>query len=114
MIESNTGTYIPEKPASPAILVSKEKTTSIDPFKCLEMNRDSKKELVHQKTIDMAYAKCHIVLTLLKTRNIKDIRRLQAEEARTLLSQYPVNATKHKQFSGMKGQQLIKNINSLP
>ncbi|OEC83161.1 hypothetical protein A9D46_12170 [Photobacterium damselae subsp. damselae] len=108
MIESNTGTYRPEKPASPAILVSKEKTTSIDPFKCLEMYRDSKKELVNQKTIDMAYAKCHIVLTLLKTRNIKDIRRLQAEEVRTLLSQYPVNATKHKQFSGMRGQQLIE------
>ncbi|MGD6737256.1 site-specific integrase [Photobacterium leiognathi subsp. mandapamensis] len=55
----------------------------------------------------MAYAKCHIVLTLLQAKGIKDIRRLQAEEARALLAQYPVNAKKHKQFDGLKGQQLI-------
>ncbi|MFM2599089.1 site-specific integrase [Vibrio fortis] len=56
----------------------------------------------------MAYSKCYIVLTLLKAKDIKDIRRLQAEEARTLLNKYPVNAKKHKQFEGIKGQQLIR------
>lgn len=103
-----TESHIAERPALPAFLIPKAKTTSRDPFKCLEKYRDSKQDLVNPKTIDMAYAKCHIVLTLLKAKGIKDIRRLQAEEARTLLNQYPVNATKHKQFDGMKGQQLIE------
>ena len=106
-----TKSHEPEKPVSPvspAILIPKPKTTSLDPFKCLEKYRDSKQDLVNPKTIDMAYAKCHIVLKLLMAKGIKDIRRLQAEEARILLSQYPVNATKHKQFNGMKGQRLIE------
>ncbi|EIW7481145.1 TPA: site-specific integrase [Vibrio parahaemolyticus] len=105
---SNVGSHEPAKPALPAILVSKTETASLNPFKCLEMYRDSKKDLVNQKTIDMAYAKCHIVLALLKAKSIKEIRRLQAEEVRTLLGQYPINATKHKQFDGMKGKQLIE------
>ncbi len=95
-------------PASPANQIAKAKPTSLDPFKCLEKYRDSKIGHVNPKTIEMAYAKCHIVLSLLKAKGIKDIRRLQAEEARTLLTQYPVNATKHKQFRGLKGQQLIR------
>ncbi|ELI5719059.1 site-specific integrase [Vibrio fluvialis] len=105
---SNVGSHEPAKPALPAILVSKTETASLNPFKCLEMYRDSKKDLVNQKTIDMAYAKCHIVLALLKAKSIKEIRRFQAEEVRTLLGQYPINATKHKQFDGMKGKQLIE------
>ncbi|GLR74782.1 site-specific integrase [Aliivibrio sifiae] len=105
---SKTEFHAPEKPASPAFLIPKAKTTSLDPFKCLEKYRDSKQDLVNPKTIGMAYAKCHIVLTLLRAKGIKDIRRLQAEEARSLLNQYPVNATKHKKFDRMKGQQLIE------
>ncbi|QET61106.1 site-specific integrase [Vibrio parahaemolyticus] len=95
-------------PAQPANLIAEAKPTSLDPFKCLEKYRNSKSGHVNPKTIEMAYAKCHIVLTLLKEKRIKNIRRLQAEEARTLLTQYPVNATKHKQFKGLKGQQLIQ------
>ncbi|MDH5921076.1 site-specific integrase [Vibrio splendidus] len=98
----------PAQPASPANLISSSKPTSLDPFKCLEKYRNSKKGLVNPKTIEMAYAKCYIVLTLLKAKGIKEIRRLQAEEARTLLNQYPVNAKKHRQFEGLKGQQLIR------
>ncbi|ELG2963016.1 site-specific integrase [Vibrio fluvialis] len=105
---SHMGSHEPAKPALPEILLSKTETASLNPFKCLEMYRDSKKDLVNQKTIDMAYAKCHIVLTLLKTNSIRDIRRLQAEEARALLRQYPVNAKKHKQFNGLKGQEIIQ------
>lgn len=98
----------PAQPASPANSISRSKPTSLDPFKCLDKYRKSKKDLVSPKTIDMAYAKCHIVLTLLKAKSIKDIRRLQAEEARNQLSKYPVNAKKHKQFDGLEGQQLIR------
>lgn len=98
----------PARPASPANLMLQTKPTSPDPFKCLEKYRHSKKNLVNPKTIEMAYAKCHIVLTLLKAKGIKDIRRLQAEEARIQLTQYPVNAKKHKQFEGLKGRQLIR------
>lgn len=98
----------PARPASPANLMLQTKPTSPDPFKCLEKYRHSKKNLVNPKTIEMAYAKCHIVLTLLKAKGIKDIRRLQAEEARTQLTQYPVNAKKHKQFESLKGRQLIR------
>ncbi|MEZ8616357.1 DUF6538 domain-containing protein [Vibrio splendidus] len=72
----------PARPASPANLMLQTKPTSPDPFKCLEKYRHSKQNLVNPKTIEMAYAKCHIVLTLLKAKGIKDIRRLQAEEAR--------------------------------
>lgn len=96
------------QPASPANLISRSKPTSLDPFKCLEKYRNSKKDLVNPKTIEMAYAKCYIVLTLLRTKGIKDIRRLQAEEVRKQLTQYPVNAKKHKQFDGLKGQKLIR------
>ncbi|MDK9425245.1 site-specific integrase [Vibrio parahaemolyticus] len=102
---SNMGSH---EPALAAILVSKAEATSLNPFKCLEMYRDSKRDLVNQKTIDMAYAKCHIVLTLIKAKNIKEIRRFQAEQARNLLNQYPLNATKYKQLEGLKGQQLIE------
>ncbi|PSW02569.1 hypothetical protein C9I89_18805 [Photobacterium lipolyticum] len=56
----------------------------------------------------MAYAKCYTVLTLLKKKGIKEIRRMETEEARRLLGQYPVNAKKYKQFDGLEGQQLIK------
>ncbi|WP_419209337.1 tyrosine-type recombinase/integrase [Photobacterium leiognathi subsp. mandapamensis] len=94
-------------PAKPATSISKANPTSLDPFKCLKLYRNSKVDQVNPKTIEMAYAKCHIVLTLLQAKGIKDIRRLQAEEARALLAQYPVNAKKHKQFDGLKGQQLI-------
>ncbi|WP_229602877.1 site-specific integrase [Vibrio parahaemolyticus] len=96
---------IPKQQNRPVITT--KRSQSLDAFKCLEKYRESKKDLVNPKTIEMAYAKCHIVLTLLKAKGIKDIRRLQAEEARALLSQYPVNAKKHKQFEGLKGQQLI-------
>ncbi|EMK3394902.1 site-specific integrase [Vibrio parahaemolyticus] len=95
------------KPAVESLISSKQ-PQSMNAFKCLEKYRESKQELVNPKTVEMAYAKCSIVLTLLKAKGIKDIRRLQAEEARTLLSQYPINATKYKQFDGLKGQQLIE------
>lgn len=108
LVLSNGTPITPAQPASPADSTSKEKSASLDPFMCLERYRNSKKDLVSPKTIEMAYAKCHIVLTLLNIKDIKDIRRLQAEEARNLLTQYPINAKKHKQFDGLKGQQLIR------
>ncbi|WP_135385377.1 DUF6538 domain-containing protein [Vibrio tasmaniensis] len=86
---------------SPANLMLQTKPTSPDPFKYLDKYRHSKKNLVNPKTIEMAYAKCHIVLTLLKAKGIKDIRRLQAEEARTQLTQltqltqYPVSSIQY-------------------
>ncbi|MEZ8088125.1 tyrosine-type recombinase/integrase [Vibrio sp. 1S139] len=97
---------IPKQQSNPAIAL--KRSQSLVAFKCLEKYRESKKDLVNPKTVEMAYAKCYIVLTLLKAKGIKDIRRLQAEEARTLLSQYPINAKKHKKFDGLKGQQLIR------
>ena len=59
---------------------------------------------MQEKTLNMAYAKCHIVLSLLKATNIKDIRRIQAEEVRKLLSLYPVNAKKYKELSKLSGK----------
>lgn len=56
----------------------------------------------------MAYAKCSIVLSLLGIEDIRDIRRLQAEDARKLLALYPVNAKKQKQLAGLSGLQVIK------
>jgi len=82
--------------------------TSLDPFKCLEKYKESKRELVSQKTLEMAYNKCFTVLTLLGKKEIKEIRRMEAEDVRASLSQYPVNAKKFKEFDGLKGKQLIK------
>ncbi|GEM_PF-5886541 len=81
----------PAKPALPVKAIQPKSSISLDPFKCLDKYRDSKKDLVSEKTLHMAYAKCYIVLSLLDVKGIKDIRRLQAEEARKLLSLYPVN-----------------------
>lgn len=103
--DRNIESTSPASPASPASLNEKP---LLDAFSCLEMYKESKQGLVSPKTLEMAYAKCHIVLTLLKASKIRDIRRLQAEDARSLLTQYPVNAKKHKQFEGLNGQQLIR------
>ncbi|MGR5175956.1 site-specific integrase [Vibrio mediterranei] len=98
-------------PAKPSLSV-KSKTTrlssSIDPLTCLKKYRDSKKDLVSEKSLTMAYAKCSIVLSLLGIEDIRDIRRLQAEDARKLLSLYPVNAKKQKQLTGLSGLQVIE------
>ncbi len=83
-------------------------STSLDPFKCLDKYKESKRDLVSPKTLEMAYNKCFTVLTLLHKKEIKEVRRMEAEEARSLLSQYPVNAKKLKEFDGLKGKQLIK------
>lgn len=83
-------------------------TASLDPFKCLDKYRESKRELVSPKTLEGAYAKCFTVLMLLGKKEIKKIRRMDAEEARNLLTQYPVNAKKYKEFDGLSGKQLIK------
>ena len=99
--------YLKETQSSNKLVIPPRQIQSLNAFSCLDRYRDSKKDLVNPKTVEMAYAKCYIVLTLLEAKGIKDIRRLQAEEARTLLNQYPTNAKKHKQFEGMKGQQLI-------
>ncbi|EGQ9137500.1 site-specific integrase [Vibrio sp. Vb1554] len=98
----------PAKPALPAKTEKARLSSSTDPFTCLKKYRDSKKDLVSEKSLDMAYAKCSIVLSLLNIEDIKDIRRLQAEEARELLTQYPVNAKKQKQLSGLNGVQIIE------
>ncbi|MDO6543692.1 site-specific integrase [Photobacterium sanguinicancri] len=110
-IQTNTALIHTTKATQTAISEPKAvtpRTTSPNPFKCLEKYRESKKDLVNPKTLSMAYAKCYTVLTLLKKKGIKEIRRMEAEEARGLLGQYPVNAKKYKQFDGLKGQQLIK------
>jgi integrase len=83
-------------------------SASPDPFNCLDKYKESKRDLVSPKTLEMAYAKCFTVLTLLSKKGIKEIRRLDAEEARSLLTQYPANAKKFKEFDGLKGKQLIK------
>ncbi|ENP8456747.1 tyrosine-type recombinase/integrase [Photobacterium damselae] len=82
-------------------------TSSLDPFKCLSKYREFKREQVSPKTLEGAYAKCFTVLKLLEKKGIKQIRRMDAEEVRNLLSQYPVNARKHKEFNGLDGKALI-------
>ncbi|MEZ8883308.1 site-specific integrase [Vibrio sp. 10N.222.54.F6] len=98
----------PAKPALPAKTKENSPSLSKNPFTCLKKYRDSKKDLVSEKSLNMAYAKCSIVLSLLDIEDIRDIRRLQAEEARKLLTQYPVNAKKHKQLAGLNGLQVIE------
>ncbi|MEF1259493.1 hypothetical protein QTO16_11300, partial [Vibrio harveyi] len=99
---------VPATPAKSKNLTPQKSKVSENPFKCLEHYREAKKDLVHEKTLNMAYAKCHIVLSLLKTTDIKDIRRIQAEEVRKLLSLYPVNAKKHKELSKLSGKDIIE------
>lgn len=99
---------LPATPAKPKHLTPRKSKASENPFKCLDKYREAKKDIVQEKTLNMAYAKCHIVLSLLKATNIKDIRRIQAEEVRKLLSLYPVNAKKHKELSKLSGKDIIK------
>ncbi|PTP02765.1 hypothetical protein CWN88_09900 [Vibrio splendidus] len=105
---SESSDFAPAKPALPAKIEKARLSPSKNPFTCLEKYRDTKKDLVSEKSLNMAYAKCSIVLSLLDIEDIRDIRRLQAEEARKLLSQYPVNAKKHKQLFGLNGLQVIE------
>ncbi|MGR5502121.1 tyrosine-type recombinase/integrase [Vibrio sp. DNB22_10_4] len=85
--------------------------SQISPFKCLEKYREAKKHLVQEKTLHMAYAKCYIVLSLLNILDIRQIRRLQAEDARKLLQQYPANAKKHSELSKLAGIDVIEANN---
>ncbi|MEZ9651811.1 site-specific integrase [Vibrio lentus] len=105
---SESSDFAPAKPALPAKIKKARLSPSKNPFTCLKKYRDSKKDLVSEKSLNMAYAKCSIVLSLLDIEDIRDIRRLQAEEARKLLTQYPVNAKKHKQLAGLNGLQVIE------
>ncbi|HHP0462544.1 TPA: tyrosine-type recombinase/integrase [Vibrio harveyi] len=100
----------PAPPAKRKNLTPRKSSSSPNPFECLDKYREAKKGLVHEKTLNMAYAKCHIVLTLLQKSNIENIRRIQAEEVRKLLSLYPVNAKKHKELAKLAGREVI-NIN---
>lgn len=106
---SESSDFAPAKPALPAKIKKARLSPSKKPFTCLKKYRDSKKDLVSEKSLNMAYAKCSIVLSLLDIEDIRDIRRLQAEEARKLLTQYPVNAKKHKQLAGLNGLQVIES-----
>lgn len=99
---------VPTTPATPSYSTPLHTNSSEDPFKCLDKYRDAKKDLVHEKTLNAAHAKCYIVLTLLNVRSIRDVRRIQAEEVRKLLCQYPANAKKHKQLSGFSGIKVIE------
>ncbi|MEZ8379056.1 tyrosine-type recombinase/integrase [Vibrio splendidus] len=99
---------VPASPAKPKSLTPRKRAASENPFKCLDQYREAKKDLVHEKTLNMSFAKCHITLSLLDKANIKDIRRIQAEEVRKLLSVYPVNAKKHNILSKLSGKDIIK------
>lgn len=81
---------------------------SLDPFQCLDKYRESKRELVSAKTLEGSYAKCFTVLTLLGKKGINEIRRIDAENVRALLTQYPINAKKYKEFKGLTGRPLIE------
>ncbi|HHJ3218803.1 TPA: tyrosine-type recombinase/integrase [Vibrio parahaemolyticus] len=99
---------VPATPATTTNMTPREFSSPTNPFKCLDKYRDAKKDLVHEKTLNMTYAKCHIVLSLLKVKSIRDIRRVQAEDVRKLLSQYPINAKKHKLLSKLSGIDVIE------
>ncbi|MFA0672542.1 site-specific integrase [Vibrio splendidus] len=105
---SKSSDFAPAKPALPAKIKKARLSPSKNPFTCLKKYRDSKKDLVSKKSLTMAYAKCSIVLSLLDVEDIMDIRRLQAEDARKLLTLYPVNAKKQKQLFGLNGLQVIE------
>ena len=105
---STNSSVAPAKPALPAKTQETRLSPSTNPLTCLKKYRDSKKDLVSEKSLSMAYAKCSIVLSLLEVDDIRDIRRLQAEEVRKLLAQYPVNAKKQKQLAGLSGLQVIE------
>ncbi|MGF1699614.1 hypothetical protein L4D09_04765 [Photobacterium makurazakiensis] len=104
---SESSNLVPAKPATPSRTKKTRLPPSKNPFTCLKKYRDSKKDLVNEKSLEMTYAKCSIALSLLDIEDIRDIRRLQAEEARKLLTQYPVNAKKQKQLAGLNGVQVI-------
>ncbi|HCG6537996.1 TPA: site-specific integrase [Vibrio parahaemolyticus] len=108
---STDSSVAPAKPALTA-LPAKSKITrsspSTNPLTCLKKYRDSKRDLVSEKSLTMAYSKCAIVLSLLDMEDIRDIRRLQAEDARKLLALYPINAKKQKKLVGLSGLQVIE------
>ncbi|WP_279151333.1 site-specific integrase [Photobacterium iliopiscarium] len=72
----------------------------LDPFSCLNSYSDSKKDIVSDKAIKMSHAKISIILYLLNKKQINNIRRLDAEEIRKSLLQYPLNAKKMPQLRG--------------
>ncbi|HHG3225433.1 site-specific integrase [Vibrio fluvialis] len=80
----------------------------LDPFYCLKQYSESKRGLISDKAIEMSHAKISTILTLLSKTQITDIRRLDSDKVRRLLSQYPVNAKKMPQFRGMDNLKIIE------
>ncbi len=78
-----------------------------DPFICLKRYCESKRGITSEKAIRMSHAKISIILSLLNKTEISEIRRLEAEEVRSLLLKYPVNAKKMPQFKNKSCAQTI-------
>ncbi|EIF8962036.1 site-specific integrase [Vibrio parahaemolyticus] len=86
----------------------KELQPRLDPFYCLKQYSESKRGLISDKAIEMSHAKISTILSLLLKNQITDIRRLESDMVRRLLSQYPVNAKKMPQFKGMDNLKIIE------
>ncbi|HCE2132816.1 TPA: site-specific integrase [Vibrio parahaemolyticus] len=85
----------------------RNKNNLLSPTACLKRYIDSKHGIVSDKAVKMSQAKITTILSLLNKQKITEIRRLEAEEVRHSLLQYPVNAQKLPQFKGKSSSDIL-------
>ncbi|KQB10589.1 site-specific integrase [Vibrio metoecus] len=84
-----------------------DKYTRLSPKTCLKRYTESKHGIISDKAVKMSEAKITTILSLLSKNKINEIRRLEAEEVRRLLLQYPANAQKLPQFKGKSSSDIL-------
>jgi integrase len=109
------GTKVNIALSSKSISASPDKnvTKVLSPIGCLDKYHLSKADLVTQKTNEGNYAKLKTILCLLNKKNLSSIRRIDADEVRRLLQQYPVNAKKQQAFVGLNAREVIQSNSKL-